>query len=306
MRIAIMGTGDLGSRYGGALALAGEDVTFIARSQLERIRSEGLTLTVQALGRILLPNARGKLEGEIINFPVKVTRKPSEVEPVDLLFFSVKTYDLEEAAVQAKPLVGADTVVLPVQNGIGISEKLFNYFGEGSVIGGIQYPDRIMFGELDGSRTPRIDEIVEVFLNAGINAQVRDNILVDLWEKFITICATGGAMAVVRLPLGAALACPETKALFRGVMNEAYAIAKGKGVPVSENIVDSVIEYLESLPPSIKGSQLQDVEAGRRLELDDLNGAAVRLGRELDIPTPLNFAVYAALKPFVHGFPKST
>lgn len=303
MRIAVMGTGSLGGRYGGALVMAGHDVTFIARSQLETIKNEGLKLDAQALGRILTPEARGKLPPGTVTLQVQVTDKPAEVGPVDLLLFCVKTYDLDAAAEQARPLVGPHTTVLPVQNGIQIEEKLGSYFGEHAVIGGVQYPNRITFGEMSGRESQRTRELDDVFQRAGITSELRDNIQRDLWEKFIGVCATGGILATVRLPFGPALSCPETKALFEGVMDEAFSIVQAMGVAVSENFVHNMMANFEGIPPNIKSSQLEDIEAGRRLELEDLNGAVVRLGKEFGIPTPLNFAVYAALKPYINGAP---
>ena len=303
MRIAVMATGSLGGRYGGALAMAGNDVTFIARSQLATILTEGLKLDVEALGRILTPEGRGKLPANSVTLQVQVTDKPAEIGTVDLLLFCVKTYDLDTAAEQARPLVGPHTTVLPVQNGIRIEEKLGSYFGEHSVIGGVQYPDRIMFGEMKGGESQRTKQLLDVFQSARIATELSDNIQKDLWEKFIGVCATGGILATVRLPIGPALSCPETRALFKGVMEEAYSITQAMGVAVSEAIVDTLLAYMVGVPPNIKSSQLEDIEAGRRLELEDLNGAVVRIGKDLGIPTPLNFAVYAALKPYINGAP---
>ncbi len=303
MRIAVMGTGSLGGRYGGALAMAGNDVTFIARSQLQTISTEGLKLDVEALGSILTPESRAKLPADSITLQVQVTDKPAEVGSVDLLLFCVKAYDLDKAAEQARPMVGPHTTVLPVQNGFRIEEKLGTYFGEHAVIGGVQYPGSIIFGEMKGGESQRTRQLLDVFQSAGIATELRDNIQKDIAEKFIGVCATGGILATVRLPIGPALSCPETKELFKGVMEEAYSIAKAVGVDVSEDIVDTMMTRLEGVPPNIKSSQLEDIESGRRLELEDINGAVVRLGKEFRIPTPLNFAVYAALKPYINGSP---
>ncbi len=140
MRIAIMGTGHLGSRYGAALVLAGEDVTFIARGKrLDGLRSQGLTVSAEQVRATLVPEAKGRVTGETVTLRVKATDDPGEVGPVDLVLFCVKTYDLDQAAQKAKPLVGPSTVVIPVQNGIGIPERLIPYFGS-AVVGGLQGP----------------------------------------------------------------------------------------------------------------------------------------------------------------------
>ena len=303
MRIAVFGTGSLGGHYGGDLVMAGHDVTFIARSQLETLKKEGLKFDARVLGAILTPEARGELPAGIVTLPVQVTDKPAEVGPVDLLLFCGKTYDLDTAANQARPLVGHQTTVLPVQNGVRIRERLGPYFGEHAVIGGVRYPDRIIFGEIDGSESQRTKQLLEVFQSAGLTTELSNHIQKDIWEKFIAICAVGGILTMVRLPMGPALSCPETKELFEGVMDEAISISQAMGVAVAEDFLPNMMTYLDGLPPMIKNSQLEDIEAGRRLELDDLNGETVRLGKEFGIPTPLNFAVYAALKPYINGAP---
>jgi 2-dehydropantoate 2-reductase len=286
MRIAIMGTGDIGMRYGAALVMAGEDVTFIARSNLEKIHTEGITLhSTQALSRMLTPEARERLKEDTLTLRVKATNNPAEVGPVDLLMFCVKTYDLEAAAAQAKSMVGPDTVVIPVQNGVGIAERLTSFFGD-AVVGGTDYAGpKLIFGELGGGTSQRTQRILDTFKKAGFTAvELNEDIQVPIWEKFVTICATSGVCAVTRLPKGPIWDCPETKALWRGVMDEAHAVAIAKGIRLADDLVESLMKILDTYPPTAKSSQLQDIEAGRRLEIEDLSGAAVRLGKNSACP----------------------
>ncbi len=264
--------------------MAGNDVTFIARSQLQTIKTEGLKLDVEALGSILTPESRAKLPADSITLQVQVTDKPAEVGPVDLLLFCVKTYDLDTAAEQARPLVGPHTTVLPVQNGIRIEEKLGSDFGEHAVIGGAQYPDRIEFGEIKGGDSQRTNQILGVSLSAGITTELTDNIQTKMWEKFIGACAVSGILATIRLPMGPALSCPETKELFKGVMEEAYSIAQAMGVAVSADIVGTLLAYMEGIPPNMKPSQLFDIETGRRLELEDIMAQWSALVKNSEFP----------------------
>jgi 2-dehydropantoate 2-reductase len=302
MRIAVMGVGDVGSHYGGSLVLAGEDVTFIVKSaRLDSIRANGLALSRDSLRTILSQEAMDRLEDRDLTLSVNATDDPQEVDPVDLLLFCVKTYDLEAAAAQAAPLVGAGAVVIAPQDGIDIVERLTPFFGEDAIIPGIKNPYKFAFGELAGGASPRTERLLALFQRAGFLVELRENIQLSRWEKFIGKCATGGAIALMRLPWGPIRDCPESVALCRGVMEEAAQVAVASGVDLPEHTVDNYMDNLMGLPPHITSSALRDVQNGRRLELDDLNGAVVRLGRELGVPTPLNFAVYAALKPHING-----
>ncbi len=305
MRTAVVGAGGMGGYFGGMLVRGGADVTFIARgAHLEEMRSRGLTLKSQLFGEFTVP--------------VQATDDADPVGEMDLVLFCVKGYDLEEAAQQCRSLVGLNTAVIPVQNGIDVPERLERILGEGRVLGGMTYvagkieapgvvaqrgtSGELVFGELDGGTSGRAEGILDLFRQAGLPAELRTDIRVRLWEKFIVICATGGVLALLRMPFGAVFASPEASELLRGVMGEVAQIARVSGVDLPEGIVERLYDFLrEKMGPSAKSSQLQDLEAGRRLELEFLNGTAVRLGRELGVATPLNFAIYAALKPYADG-----
>ena len=232
--------------------------------------------------------------------------------------FCVKTYDLATAAHQSRPIVGPDTMVIPVQNGIDVAEHLGANLGTDRILGGLTYvagrlvePGRVrqlglaselVFGEMAGGRTARARELAAFLRQHGVAVALRDDIQRLLWEKFVVICATGGVLAVSRLPFGRVFDSPEATSLLRGVMEVVVQVARCRGVALEEGVIGRLLDYLRhTMAYEARSSQLLDLEAGRPLELDFLNGAAVRLGRESGVPTPLNFAVYAALKPHAAG-----
>jgi 2-dehydropantoate 2-reductase len=306
MRVTVMGSGGTGGYFGGLLARAGEDVTFVARGpHLQALRSKGLTV-------------RSGLVGDF-TVPARATDDPGEAGPADLVLFCVKAYDTESAAERLGRAVGPGTVILPVQNGIDSAERIGRVVGPGHVIGGLAAvssvveapgviehragPDAIQLGELDGQPSPRTQRVADVLRRAGIKAQVRLDIRVALWEKFVLICGLSGLTALTRLPLGAVIACAETRTLLAQTMAETDAVGHAEGVALPEGLVGRLLKFFEGSDPGIRGSLYYDLAAGRRLEIDTLNGTVVRLGRERGIPTPANFAVYAALKPYADGAP---
>ena len=307
MRIAVVGPGGLGGRYAVLLAQAGEDVSVIARgAHLEAIRERGLTLR--------------HFDEEVATVKMTATNDPAEVGPVDLVLFCVKTYDLETAAQQARPLVRDETVLLPIQNGVTIGERLRQIVGEKAVIAGATYSSGslvepgvvtfghmeapLVFGELDGGESERTERIRAVLEKAGLQVELKADMPVVLWEKFVAVCGTAGVLAVLRLPLGTAFEIPECGELLLGVMEEVEALSHARGIGLEKGIAERQFNYLKQVSPSTRSSQLTDILNGRRLELEYLNGAAVHLGEELGVPTPLNRFCYSALKPYVDGPPQ--
>ncbi len=303
MRIAVIGAGGTGGYYGALLARAGEDVTFVARgAQLEAIRKSGLTV-------------RSRLAG---NFHVacRATDDPREIGPVDLILLCVKAYDTAQAAAHLPALVGPETMILSVQNGIDNETQIARVVGAGHVLGAAAHissvvaepgviaqtagPGLITFGEMDGRPSERTERLLGTFQRGGIAAKVHPNITVALWEKFIFICALSGVTALTRLPIGPILADPETAALLRGTMMEVEVLARAEGIGIA-GYPDMAMTFAAGLEPAMRGSMYYDLAAGRRLELSTLNGTVVRLGREKGIPTPLNGVIYAALRPYEHG-----
>jgi 2-dehydropantoate 2-reductase len=306
MRVTVMGSGGTGGYFGGLLARAGEDLTFVARgAHLEAIRANGLTVQSRLVGDFTVP--------------ARATDDPAQVGAADLILFCVKAYDTESAARRLRPSMGPDTVILPVQNGIDSAERIGRVVGPGHVIGGIAKvsagieapgiiqhragPDVIELGELDGRPSARTERIAGVLRRAGIKAEVRPDIRVALWEKFVLICGLSGLTAMTRLPIGAVLACPETRTLYKQTMVETHAVGRAEGVVLPDGLVERMVKFFEGSDPAIRGSLYYDLAAGRRLEIEALNGTVVRLGRERGVPTPANFAVYAALKPYADGTP---
>lgn len=306
MRIAVMGTGGTGGYFGGLLARAKHDVTFIARGpHLQAIRARGLRVESRIAG----------------NFTVAATATddPSTVAPVDLVLFCVKAYDTMAAAQQIRPLVGSESIVLSVQNGIDNADKIAAVVGERAMIGGLAYvvsaleapgtisqtagAGKIVLGELDGEPSDRVEQLAGELRDAGITTQVRPDIRVGLWEKFVFICGFSGVTTLTRVPIGTVLANPSTSAFMREAMDEAEAVGRGNGVALPAGAAESAFRFAGTVEPWGHGSMYTDLVLGRKLELESLNGAVVRLGRARRIATPANDAIAAGLAPYVDGAP---
>ena len=306
MRIAVIGAGGTGGYFGGLLARAGEDVTFIARgAQLEALRTRGLTLESSLAGTFTVA--------------VQATDDPREVGPVDLVLFCVKTYDTDAAAGSIRPLFRPDTILISLQNGIDNDERIARVAGHTSGVGAVAYvvsaikapgvvvqtagPGKIILGELSGGTSQRTEQLHDVLQRAGITTEVHPDIRVILWQKFLFICAFSGVTAVSRLPIGTILADSVTHELFRGTSKEVDAVARAGGIDLPKDCVEQALATAAAVEPWGRGSLYHDLAGGRRLELESLNGEVVRRGREHGIETPLNFAIYATLRPYVNGPP---
>lgn len=305
MRLAIMGAGGQGGYYGGMLARAGEDVTFIARgAHLEAIKTNGLTVKTPHSGEFTIY--------------AKATDEPSVIGPVDLVMFCVKTYDTEAAAKQIRSILGPDTMVACTQNGVDSAERIEPVIGHGRFIPCVNYVNSIIekpgvislkfagmtsLGELDGSMTPRIDRLIKTFERAGINVEIRSDIRTYLWEKFAAFCGFAGVEVLTRLPAGPIRECPETNDMWIRALNEVVIVAQAVGVALPADFQDRIRELAATMPPTHRPSMYYDLNDGKRLELEALNDTVVRLGRECGVDTPMNFAIYAALKPYLNGTP---
>lgn len=304
MRIAVMGSGGTGGYFGGLLARSGEDVFFIARgAHLAALQSQGLTIKSRLAGDFALA--------------VHATEKPEEIGPVDVVLFCVKAYDTDAAAEQIRPLVGPETVVLPLQNGIDAVERLANVVGHKHIVGAVALitstvsapgivtqtggAGKIIMGELMGGESARADALLQTFLRVGISAQIHPDIGIAIWEKFVFICAFGGITALTRLPIGPILASRDCHALFEGVMQEVVSVGQARSIALPGDCVERSLSLAASFEPWARGSLYHDLESGRRMELDALNGTVVRLAHEHKLSVPLNFAVYAALEPYADG-----
>ncbi len=307
MRIAIVGAGGTGGYFGGLLARAGRDVTFIARgATLEALRTRGLTV-------------HSGVEGTFV-VDVTATDDGASVGPVDVILFCVKTYQTTAAAAAIRPLVGPETAILSVQNGVDNEERIAEVIGSGTVLGAIaglsartdapgvvtvtQEPGGITFGELVGGESERTAAVAEALDGAGFGVTVDANMPGLLWHKFVFICGLSGVSSAARQPIGAILRYPETATLYRGVMEETAAVALAEGVALPDRSVETWMARSASLNPLMYGSMYFDLEAGRPMEVEALNGTVVRRGREAGVPTPLNLAVYGALRPYQDGPPE--
>lgn len=303
MRVLVMGTGGVGGYFGGLLARAGTEVTFVARGEhLAAIRERGLTV-------------RSPRHGE---FTVRAPATDAPDGHADVVLFCVKTYDTDAAAVLVRPCLGPDGMVLSLQNGLELT-RLTGLFGPRAVAGGVAHivshvegpglvvhkagPGRIIFGELDGSISARTERLLAALQQAGADVHLSPQIEGALWEKFLFICGLSGATALTRLPVGPVLASPDARALCQGLMAEVEGVGRAVGVPLPADAVARAMAQAEQFEPWGTSSLATDLKRGRRLEVDSLAGAVVRLGREHGVPTPLNFAVYAALEPYRRGPP---
>ena len=299
MRIGVMAAGALGGYFGSRMAAAGHDVFFIARgSNLQAMKKDGLKVA-SVHGNLHLPTPN-------------VTDDPAEVGPVDIVLFAVKLWDTEKAALQAVPMVGTNTRVIPLQNGVDSTERIAPVLGTENVVSGCAYiaavqsaPGvithtspfaRIVCGRADGKPDAYLKAFADAAHLAGIDITLSDAIERERWQKFVFLIGLSGATATTREPLGPILNDPDTRAFFYSLMCEVVAVGRAKGVPIPENFAEDRMKFAEASPPTFKASMLHDLERGSRLELDWLAGKVVELGRSFGVPTPANEAVYAILK----------
>jgi 2-dehydropantoate 2-reductase len=300
MRIAVMAAGAVGGYFGARLAAAGHDVFFIARgAHREAMLKDGLTIE--------------SVHGDVHVPKPNVNDDPAAVGPVDVVLFAVKLWDTEKAAEQAKPLLGPDTRVITLQNGVDSYERIAPIVGQARAIPGVTYVvtviDRpgvikqtsqfqsIICGTIDGRADAPLAAFVAAAKAAGIPITLSDNIERERWHKFIFLSATSGATAVTRSTMGPILADPDARALFRNIMRETLAVGQAKGVALDDGFIDERMAFADkNVPASMKASMANDLDRGNRLELDWLAGEVRRLGRQFNVPTPVNDTIYAALK----------
>jgi 2-dehydropantoate 2-reductase len=300
MKILIMGTGGVGGYYGGLLAQQGNEVTFISRgAHLYALRHQGLQVK--------------SVHGDFTVFPANATEDPAKVETVDLVLFCVKTYNTDEAAEAIRPVVGPQTVVMSLQNGVDAAERIGKVIGLEHVIGGVTWLSsavespgvikqisqfrRIVLGELSGGTSERIQSIFEVLNHTGITVEISENIQKVLWTKLVFITAVSSIGSLTRLPMGDYRSVPETRNLLSSIMQEVESVARAQGVELDGDVVQNWLEFIDNAAPHIKPSMQLDVEAGHRTELESMIGVVGRKGRELGVPTPVADFVYASLLP---------
>jgi len=304
MRIAVIGAGGVGGGFGAALAKAGADVTFLARgAHLAAMQSTGLKVL----------SARG--DTHLV--PTRATDDPAGIGPVDIVLFCVKLWDVESAGERIRPLVGPGTAVIPLQNGIDAHERLIPILGASAVMGGVAQISasitapgvitqvgtfmRMIFGELDGKRSQRAEDFLALSQKAGFDVTLSDQILTDLWMKFVLLAANASITALARQPIGQLRDDPDIRPVFIAAYQEVIDLARAKGVPLPENAIERVQEFNSHAPPTMRASMALDLERGNRLELPWLGGKVAELGRQLGVPTPTHSVMYAMLKPYVMG-----
>ncbi|HYM31763.1 MAG TPA: 2-dehydropantoate 2-reductase [Candidatus Cybelea sp.] len=306
MRIAVFGTGGVGGYFGARLAASGEDVGFIARgAHLAAMRERGLQIK-SPLGDIDLK-------------PVKASDDPADIGPVDVVLFCVKLYDTESAAARLKPLLGPDTAVISLQNGVDSEDQIAKVVGKRHVVGGVAYISagieapgvvrhlnnmaKLAYGELDGRASSRLVAFRDACKKAGFACELSETIETLIWEKFVLLASMAGVTGVTRSSIGPILADADTKALFVDAVREVAAVAKARGLRLPADVADRTMKFVAQLPPTMKASLAHDLDRGNRIEIEGLSGTVVRLGREAGVPTPAHSAIYAALKLHAAGKP---
>ncbi len=298
MRIAIYGSGGVGAYFGGRLAQLGKEVIFIARNEnLTALRSRGLKV--------------GSIAGDFILDKVNASGNPAEVGVVDYVLCCVKTWQVPGAARAMLPMVGPETLVIPLQNGIEAPEQLMTALDPANVLGGLcaivaflEAPGHvkhtggnplIRFGHLDNRPDARVNELAEAFNHCGgVKASIPDDIQVAMWQKFMLIAPWSGLGSVSRAPVGVLLGQPETRALFTEAIEEIYRVGLARGVALPDDSVEKTLKTLDSITPNSTTSMQRDLIRGRPSELDAQCGAVLRLGQEVGLETPVNrFLVYS-------------
>ena len=290
MRLAVMGAGAVGGYFGSLLARSGNGVTLIARgAHLESIRAGGL---------------RVRSQGGDFTVKVDATDYPADVGHVDLVIFSVKTYQNAAAIPAMMPLVSEDTSILTLQNGVEAHAELARAAGPGRVLPGAAYIEtqveapgvirqvgdvvRVVFGEVGGERTSRSERVLDTFVKAGIRTELSSDVVKELWTKFLFISTLAGVTSAARASLSQLLQHEEARETVLASMREAEAVGRARGVNLDPDVVDSTMRYMETSAKDLHASMHTDLELGRPLELEALNGAVVRLGREVRVATPVN------------------
>lgn len=301
MRIAVFGTGAVGGYFGGRLAQSGEEIIFIARGKhLQALKENGLKVS--------------SISGDFIVQPVQATDNPDDVGIVDMILVGVKAWQVPDAALAMKSMVGPKTFVLPLQNGVEAPSQLAAVLGQEHVLGGlcglISYiagPGHIRhagsdpfirLGELDNSRSERVKLLINTFeRTSGVTVNIPSDINVAMWQKFILIAAWSGMGAITRAPIGILRSQPSTRQMLVQTITEVCTVARAQGIDLPENVVDKTMEFIDALSPKGTASMQRDIIDGKPSELEMQNGAVVRLGKEVMVDTPVNSFIYYSLLP---------
>lgn len=300
MRIAIFGAGGIGGYLGGRLSQAGEEVVLIARGEhLRAIKEHGLRVD--------------SIKGDFVTTPALATDNPTEAGPVDAVILGVKAWQVLDAAKAMRPMIGPETFVVPMQNGVEATAQLASVLGEKSVVVGlgglVSYivgPGHILhaggepyvsFGESDNLTSERTQNLLEAFKNAGVTANIPANIQAALWAKLALMAVNSGIGAITRVPTGQWRSVAGSWKMAQQVAQEVLAVATGKGIAMPSDSLASTVARLEASAPNSTSSMQRDLMEGRFSELEVQTGAVVRLGLEAGVPTPVNTFIYNSLLP---------
>ncbi|WP_247000892.1 ketopantoate reductase family protein [Halosolutus gelatinilyticus] len=301
MKIVVYGAGGVGAYFGGRLANAGADVHLIARGpHLDALREDGLKVE----------SIHGDFE---VDLPA--TDDPAEVGECDVVLFCVKSFDTASAARRMEPLLGKETAVISLQNGVDNEEKLADEIGREHVLGGVTYifstigepgtiehtdgPARIVYGELDGERSDRIERFHDRCERAdGMEGVLSADIWTDLWNKYALIAAVSSVTAAIRLPIGNIREVDESWELFVGILEEVQEVAAAEGVHVADEVIDNWIAFARDLDRDTYSSLHYDMTNGKRMEVDALQGTVVRKADEHGVDAPRTRTVYSILRPW--------
>ena len=300
MRVAVFGSGAVGGYFGGRLALSGQEVVFIARGDhLRALQTQGLRVD--------------SLAGDFIINPVQATDDPSRVGVVDVLLVGVKAWQVPEAALAMRVLVGKGTCIVPLQNGVDAPAQIAAVLGKQAILGGLcriasqlagpgyirhtGIEPYIAFGELDNQCSERVLRLKEAFERAGVRAEIPNDIQAAMWEKFIFIASISGIGAISGAPVGVFRELPETRQMLKQVLQEIAAVSKGHKVHLEEAVAERMLAMIDGMPAGTMASMQRDILEGRPSELGSQTGAVVRLGLESGVATPTNNMIYASLIP---------
>ncbi len=300
MRIAMMGSGGVGGYFGGRMAASGCDVTFIARGRhLAAMREHGLRIDSRDVGDATIK-------------PVQATENPAEVGEVDYVIVGVKLWDTAAAGEAILPMLGPDTTVLSLQNGVDSDDVLAPIVGEQRLIGGVAFiassigapgvikhigtMQRIVIGERTGGSSARVEALHEAMANGGITAEISNDIEKTIWEKFVFLIGLSATTTLMRTTLGPIREDVDGREFLLDAMRETVAVGRAKGVDLPIDFADDRLAFADGLPVDMTSSMHHDLENGNLLEVAWLSGTVARLGKALGVPTPVNHTVFAALK----------
>lgn len=300
MRIAVFGSGSVGGYFGGRLAQHGEEVVFIARGEhLKAIQANGLQVE--------------SLKGDFKIHPAEAVGSPEEAGTVDVVLLGVKAWQVSQAVEMMQPLMGPETFVVPLQNGVEAPDILAASLGKERVLGGLcrissflQSPGNIRhagidpyiaFGELDRQASQRTENLREAFEKADVWVEIPRDIRTAMWEKFIFISPFSGVGGVTRAPIGVMRSIPETRSILGTAVEETASVGRASGISLPKDIIEKTLSFYDGLPDGATSSMQRDIQALKPSELEAQIGAVVKLGRKVGEPTPVNTYLYGSLLP---------